>query len=186
MEHELIPMLGRALAEATRIVDAAAESQWDAPTPCKEWDVGRLAAHLVSGLAGFADIGEGKNMDPDEPRYRPDEVSIAFDQAGTRVIDVWSMPGALDKMYQPPWGATPGDVIAGFALIETVVHTWDLATAIGIPTEFDDEVVEEACRLALAYADETVRSPEMFGPEVPVPDDAPGLDRLVSFLGRQP
>jgi uncharacterized protein (TIGR03086 family) len=186
MEHELLPMLGRALAEATRIVDLAAEADWTAPTPCKEWDVGRLTAHLVSGIASFADVGEGKDMDPDEPPFEPEEVSIAFDQAGTRAMDVWSATGALDKMYEPPWGSTPGAVIAGFMLIETVVHTWDLATAIGVPTEFDDEVIEEAFRLSRAYTNETVRIPEMFGPEVPVPNEAPTLDRLVGFLGRQP
>jgi uncharacterized protein (TIGR03086 family) len=186
MEHELLPILGRALAEATRIVDLAAEWDWTAPTPCKEWDVGRLAAHLVSGIAAFADVGEGKDMDPEEPLLEPEEISIAFDRAGTRAMDAWSVPGALNRMYEPPWGTTPGVAIAGFMLIETVVHSWDLATAIGVPAEFDDEVVEEAFRLALAYADETVRIPEMFGPEVPVPANAPTLDRLVGFLGRQP
>jgi hypothetical protein len=33
---------------------------------------------------------------------------------------------------------------------------------------------------------DAIRSAGAFGPEVPVPDDAPAQDRLLGFLGRRP
>ena len=33
---------------------------------------------------------------------------------------------------------------------------------------------------------EMLRSPKMFGPEIPVGDDASAQDKLIGFVGRQP
>jgi hypothetical protein len=37
---------------------------------------------------------------------------------------------------------------------------------------------------ARQWVDAGARTPQLFGPEVVVPEDAPVLDRLVAFLGR--
>jgi uncharacterized protein (TIGR03086 family) len=187
MSHPLIPLLERTLDEASRVLAAVPEECRDRPTPCSEWDVAHLASHLVSGVSGFADVGEGRDMPiGDEPLYEMADLRPTFDIAAARALAAWSSPGAAELTYPMPWGATPGDVLIGFFLIEVVVHAWDVARAIGLRPGFDEEVVREAYRLATTYADESTRNPQMFGPEIVVDSDAPTLDRLVGFLGREP
>jgi uncharacterized protein (TIGR03086 family) len=78
----------------------------------------------------------------------------------------------------------PGEVAALVALDEVVVHGWDLAVATGQPYAVDDASVEGALRFASSFGDD--RPPGLFGPAVPVPDDAPALDRLLGATGRDP
>ncbi|GAB2642821.1 hypothetical protein ABI214_13375 [Prescottella soli] len=56
---------------------------------------------------------------------------------------------------------------------ELVVHAWDLARATGQPFESDPASVE-AGREGL------------YGPVIPIPADAPDLDRLLGYAGRDP
>jgi uncharacterized protein (TIGR03086 family) len=81
----------------------------------------------------------------------------------------------------------PGAVAAMVATDELVVHGWDLARATGQEYRPDPA----ALRSALAFLTETARGPEeeraaIFGPVVPVPGDAPLLDRAIGLSGRDP
>jgi len=69
--------------------------------------------------------------------------------------------------------------------VENLVHGWDLARATGQPGWIPDDVAGRA----LAWSREQLTSrPEgpgaPFAAEVPVPPDAPAVDRLAGFLGR--
>jgi uncharacterized protein (TIGR03086 family) len=70
-------------------------------------------------------------------------------------------------------------------LVDLVVHGWELARATGQPYEPEPETVSRA----LDFTDQMVemgRQRGAFGPPVPVPDDAPALDRLLGIVGRDP
>jgi uncharacterized protein (TIGR03086 family) len=69
---------------------------------------------------------------------------------------------------------------------EVSTHTWDLAVATGQAPAFDDAVVTRA--LAAVHRKlPAERGPGIpFAPPVPVPDDAPAVDRLVAWQGRDP
>jgi len=86
---------------------------------------------------------------------------------------------------------------------EVTVHTWDLATATGQAPAWDPHVLEAAFasirgglpaedRQAIFDAIAQQMPPERRAPgppfanAVPVPDDAPLLDRLVAWTGRTP
>ena len=73
------------------------------------------------------------------------------------------------------------------ALNEVLVHGWDLAAATGQPYEVDQAAAEACLRFAVDLA---AGAPEMrngmYGPVVPVPADAPVLDRLLGQTGRNP
>ncbi len=82
----------------------------------------------------------------------------------------------------------PGPVAATVALNEVVLHGWDLATATGQEFAVRDEDVATCFTFV-----EPTTLPEneamrggLFGPVVPVPDDAPALDRLLGAAGRRP
>jgi len=75
--------------------------------------------------------------------------------------------------------------LLGVALVEPVVHCWDLATATGRPADLDPEAVRALLPGVLALGDR-LQGSGMYGPAVPVPDDAPAQDRLLAALGRGP
>jgi hypothetical protein len=56
----------------------------------------------------------------------------------------------------------------------------------GRSVNYDDELVGAALAGARQWVDDSVRTPQMFGPEVTVPDKAPLMDQLVGFLRRRP
>ena len=73
------------------------------------------------------------------------------------------------------------------ALNEVLVHGWDLAVAVGAPYATDDAAVQTCLQHALRFA---AAMPEarasIYGPVVPVPDDASAFDRLLGLTGRDP
>ncbi|PRX17750.1 uncharacterized protein (TIGR03086 family) [Actinoplanes italicus] len=84
-------------------------------------------------------------------------------------------------------GSFPGSVVVDMLLIEAVTHGWDLARAIGRPWQPDEATAARALAFYRATIKPQWRGPGMaFGYEVPVADDAPMIDRVVAFSGRDP
>ena len=79
----------------------------------------------------------------------------------------------------------PAPAMAAVAVNEVLVHGWDLAVATGQPYAADPTSVA-ACTGFAAQAAAEGPTPGLFGPPVPVPDDAPPLDRLLGLTGRDP
>jgi len=68
-----------------------------------------------------------------------------------------------------------------------VVHGWDIAVASGQQFRSEPELLEAAYGFAQqAVARSPNGTPGLFGPPVPIPDDAPLLDRLLGLTGRDP
>ena len=181
---DLVPLIQQAIADTGRTLAGIRPAQWHDPTPCTDWDVAEVAAHLVSGLDAFGAIGEGLPMPTEDPPLDWASAAAAYVEASSRALGAWTAPGALDHVYHPPWGDSPGRMLAGFLIIETVVHGWDLAKATGQPCDYDAATVEAAYEMAVATDDPSIRVDGMFGPVVDVADDAPLIDRLAGFLGR--
>jgi uncharacterized protein (TIGR03086 family) len=66
---------------------------------------------------------------------------------------------------------------------EFVVHAWDHARSTGRPWHCEAEVADAAYTVTIG---EQGRQMGIFGPEVPVPDSAAALDRLLGLSGRDP
>jgi len=75
-------------------------------------------------------------------------------------------------------------------IAELAVHTWDIARATGKSEDLDASVAEYGLVWAKQNLRPQFRGPEDegkgFGPEVPVPDDAPIYERLAGWFGRDP
>jgi uncharacterized protein (TIGR03086 family) len=79
----------------------------------------------------------------------------------------------------------PAALVGGMALGEIVLHGWDLARATGQSPTWDDDVVAFLYREVERTA-ELGRQVKAYGPEVPVPETAPPLDRALGLSGRDP
>jgi uncharacterized protein (TIGR03086 family) len=80
----------------------------------------------------------------------------------------------------------PASVMAAVALDELVVHGWDLAVATGQEYRGDEESARRSLEFAGSVGDDPEARAGLYGPAVPVPDDAPVLDRLLGATGRDP
>jgi uncharacterized protein (TIGR03086 family) len=88
-----------------------------------------------------------------------------------------------------PFATLPGAISLAIYVSEVTVHTWDLATALGVRVDWDDAVVSGALlamEQALPPSQRGADNGVPFGDVVPTPDDAPAIDRLVAWVGRDP
>lgn len=72
-------------------------------------------------------------------------------------------------------------------LADQMIHSWDLAKALGKPFSMDARLAEGTLRgLHHLLTPEARGAGKAFAAEVPCAADAPVQDRLVAFTGRQP
>jgi uncharacterized protein (TIGR03086 family) len=144
-----------------------------------------LVNHLVTGNLLFAALVT-ETPPPDRAADLLGEDPLAaFRDAASRLADAFAAPGVLGRVYTAPFGTGPGVALVRVRIVEQLAHGWDLARATGQPADFSADVAERALagvRAQLTSRPEGANAP--FAPEVPVPADAPAIDRLAGFPGR--
>ncbi len=80
----------------------------------------------------------------------------------------------------------PAEVTGRVALNELVIHGWDIARASGQQYQPDTQSLQESLQFVAVAQQEEPRKEGLFGPPVPIADDAPLLDRLIALSGRDP
>ncbi|MFN7149916.1 MAG: TIGR03086 family metal-binding protein [Microthrixaceae bacterium] len=195
------PLLDHAIATGEAVVAGVRTDQLTAATPCSEMDVRTLCGHLVAVLGRIAALGNGEDPFGVTEAVAPhDDWSDAWTSAAARAVGAWRDDTTLERPISLPWFQGQGADVLTTYLSELTVHTWDLATATGQQPHWDDAVVTAALqgpqvvpaenRLALfeqisvASGLDEVAIP--FAEAVPVPDDAPAIERLVAWNGRDP
>jgi uncharacterized protein (TIGR03086 family) len=187
MPPSILDLVDRALLDVEPIVGDVRPEHYGRPTPCAGFDVRSLTAHLIGGIRATATVAEGGEMRfDDHPDLDHEDATAEYTAAADRLRAAWAPEGMLEREFQVPWGKASGLQIIGFLFVEVLQHGWDLARGLGRDRTIDDELAAAALASATMWVDDSVRTPQMFGPEVPIDDDAPAPDRLAAFLGRQP
>jgi uncharacterized protein (TIGR03086 family) len=184
--------LSQALDATGTIVSDIREDQWSNPTPCPQWSVRTLVNHLVVGNRMSARTVRGEAPPPwEELRHLYDTDQLGTDplrsyrEAGSELLDAFSQPTVLERVFQAPVGVVLGTVLFHLRLTELLIHGWDLAHATGQATTFPEELVTEAFAFSSGpTAPNVPRTGHPFGPVQTVADDAPAIDRLAAYLGR--
>ena len=195
------PLLDQAVATAAAVIAAVRHDQLTDPTPCSEMDVQAMLTHLVGVLDRVAALGNGE--DPFavvETTLGDDQWINAWSQSGTKAANAWRDDATLERPMALPWIEGSGAEVLTSYFSELTVHTWDLATATAQQPDWDDAVIAAALgarpilpaenRLAMfqevskAMGLDDVAVP--FAEAVPIADDAPAIDRLVAWNGRNP
>jgi uncharacterized protein (TIGR03086 family) len=98
----------------------------------------------------------------------------------------WADPAVLRQQMRLPFGTLPGAAALAMYTGELSTHTWDLAVATGQSPAWDDEILTGALT-AVRSKLPAERGPGIpFAAPVAVPDDAPAIERLVAWQGRDP
>ena len=183
--------LGPQTRVIARLADGVADDQLSGPTPGPELAVRNLLGHLLGLTVAFRDaarkdLGVTTDTSPDSavpdigPGWR-EELPKVLDE----LAEAWRAPGARSGMTRAGGLDLPGEVAAAVAVDELVIHGWDLARATGQDYAPDPAALQASHDFLLAGVDDPDRG-QIFGPVVPVPADAPLLDRAIGLSGRDP
>jgi uncharacterized protein (TIGR03086 family) len=185
------PDLAPAARAVADLVRGVRDEHLDAPTPCPGYTVAGMLGH-VHGLAQAFTAAATKDFGPltsTPPREGSQALPDDWRDLTPHYLDTlglaWRDPDAWTGMTAAGGVDLPGEVAGLVALNEVVVHGWDLAQATG--QAFDPG--EEATRAAhdfLAQSRADGAPSDIFGPVVPVPEQARLLDRVVGLAGRDP
>ncbi|MGW1641381.1 TIGR03086 family metal-binding protein [Streptomyces lavendulae] len=184
--------LGPQTGIVARLVAGVPDAGLGGRTPCPAYAVGDLLGHL-SGLAvAFRDAARkdlGSTTDT-APGAAAPSLPASWRTELPRVLDelaeAWRDPAAWTGMTRAGGVDLPGDIAGVVAVDELVIHGWDLARATGQEYAPDETALRASHGFLLAAAQDESRGGGIFGAVVPVPDDAPLLDRAVGLSGRAP
>jgi uncharacterized protein (TIGR03086 family) len=166
----------------------------DRPTPCADWTLADLLAHMTAQHRGFAAAARDHGGDltawqahPVGPDPAADYVTAAED-----VLAAFALPGVPNQEFElpefQPVSRFPAAQAISFHLIDYVVHGWDVARALRLDYQLAPELAGLALRIALAVptGDTRLAPGAPFGPPLSTSDDADPLHRILTALGRSP
>lgn len=183
--------LTRACRRTADVVAAVTDDQLSAPTPCEEMRLDELLVH-IGGLCLAFTAAARKEFGPltDMPprvgaQALDDNWRASYPARLAALADAYADPSAWQGMTRAGGVDFPGEVGGLIALTEVVVHGWDVARATGQPYDVDAATPAAVLpHVTQSAAEGPVEG--LFGPAVPVSDDAQVLDRIVGLTGRDP
>jgi uncharacterized protein (TIGR03086 family) len=175
--------LAPAAEQVATLAAQVSEDRLGDPTPCPGWSVATVLVHFIALTDEFTD-GARKKARYDQPEPSdalPPGWETLLRSRLDALVDAWRDPAAWDGDATVAGATLSGELTAAVVTDELVVHGWDLARALDLPFEADPELV----RAALDFAEKfSGMEGGPFGDPVPVPADAPDLDRLLGYTGR--
>ena len=199
-------ILARAMATAGQAIAAVRPDQMTTSTPCDVYDVRGLLGHFLIAAERIIGVGQNGNPFAVDEHMEPladDAWTSAWEAKSIEAANAWADDASLLRPTPLPWAPLSGAQAIGTYIAEFSVHTWDLATATGQTPPWDDEVLAAglasirgslpstgrpemfaAVRTAMGVPEGVM--PDPYGPAVSLPDDAPLIDQLVAYNGRNP
>ena len=183
-----IDLLSDVLDKTGDVIAGVGPDQLEGPTPCPGYDVRGMVDHLVGWMQAFEAGANGRTYDGDPSTVRAgDDPAGEFRAAAAGVVAGWREHGVDREVTLTGSGAVPGSMLLNMTLMEDMTHGWDLAIATDQRVPYTEAEAEEVLARAQATLPAQYRGEGMpFGDIVPVPDDAPAVDRLAGFMGRDP
>jgi uncharacterized protein (TIGR03086 family) len=152
----------------------AANGKWDRRSPCDAWDARAVLEHVI----GFHDVLllRPLGLKPDRPRDDPQarweltyrQLGKAFEPGRRLFNQIADAPRLLPNLSR-----------------DVLVHTWDLARAVGADDRLDDRWCEHFYA-ALPSDPSALSASSMFDAPVTLGDHRNAQSKLLARLGRNP
>jgi uncharacterized protein (TIGR03086 family) len=174
----------------TTTVAAVPRDAWQNPSPCPDWAAVDVVRHLVGWIPGPGfllgtfgiDTAPVPSVDDD-----PLGAWVAVRDAVQAGLDDPTVASRIEDCG--PIGSLPFSAAVDMTVSSDVfIHTWDLATAAGVPAALDEaELARQLDAVASIppEVDAAMRASGHFGPRIEVGPDADPLTRVLAFYGRQ-
>ena len=186
------PLDALALASSTfvDVLVQVGDAQMTTATPCDEWNVAALIAHVTMGNEMTIALLDGASKE-EAMAFRDREfggddavsscrASVSAQMTRMRAVTDW------DVLVHHVVGDVPASQLLGFRTGDLTLHAWDLATAIGADQSLPGGLA------AVVYADMAPMAPfigqiGLFGegPSGSVSDEADVQTRLLDLTGRR-
>lgn len=163
-------------------VQAAAPDSWKAQSPCAEWTARDVVAHVVDNHRRL--IAEVTGVES-QPMTADEDPKAAWTSAYATMRELTESPESMAHSVQGPGGPMPLEqMLPQFVCMDMLVHTWDLARAVGGDERLDDASVRRAYE-TVKPMDAMIRQPNVFGPKLDPPPEADIQTEFLYFLGRR-
>jgi len=159
--------------------------QREAPTPCTDWTIHDLIAHMCAGGQMVAGALQGQAPPAEAPDLLADGPAAGW-KSTTEALRSVATPDTLTATHQLPFGEMPGEAALSVIVADHLTHGWDLARASGQEISVDDDLVSWALETWRRVVPAEGRTGGGFKAAVPIDAEAPILDQLVAYTGRQP
>jgi uncharacterized protein (TIGR03086 family) len=173
-----VELLERSLGYTRVALAGVTEAHLEAPTPCREWTLRDLLAHMDDSLDAFTEAAGG-SVELTHTRTAPRV--LVLQQKACVLLGLWSGAG-------PPGVRVGGadlatDLLVATAALEITVHGWDVAQATRAGTPIPDELAGHLLPVAHRVVSDVDRGIR-FAVARPEPVEATADVRLRAFLGR--
>lgn len=179
MSKETADLLVDLVRGFDRRVQATPDEAWGNPSPCEGWTAADVVKHVAGNLNAMSAALSGE---------APAELDGAdlvgsWNAASERMVTVLATAD-LSTPVPGPVGLMPAEqIIDRLMSVDVLVHTWDLARAVGGDETLDEVSVVRAYNV-MQPMDAVIRAPGVFGPKVPVEPGVPLQTEFLHFLGR--
>ncbi|TDD59241.1 TIGR03086 family protein [Kribbella antibiotica] len=182
----------RAVTASIELATRVTAADLTKPTPCRAWTVYGLLAHMTTQHYGFATASRGDG-DPESWKLRDlgENAVQAYIESAEHVLAAFAEDGVTERIFPlPEFGPdvkVPGHQAISFHFIDYVVHSWDLAKALGTTVDFTPDVLDAAWTVAqiVPVGEARLTPGAAFGPDINY-TGTEHLDRIVALLGRSP
>jgi uncharacterized protein (TIGR03086 family) len=163
-------------------VRAVPTESWENQSPCEDWKARDVVRHVVDTSGMFLGFIDQKL--PPAPSVDEDPLA-AWRSARNAIQAALDDPAVAKQEYDGMFGRSSFEQgVQKFLAPDLIVHTWDLARAVGLDENLDEEAVLEILD-EWRPMDEAMRAPGGFGPKIESPPSADAQTRLLNFAGRE-
>lgn len=188
MTTTLIEQFTHALTEFSSRVELVGDAQWSDPTPCTEWDVRTLVAHMVDEARWAPYLLSGGTVSDAGDRFAGDPLGddpkAAWRESAGAAREAFAVDGALDRTVSVSSGEMGARDYLWEMTVDATVHAWDLARAIGADERLDPELVRRIHTQREKDPHAFVES-GLFRPPVQVAAHADLQARMLGLMGRR-
>lgn len=176
--------LGPAAQEMSRLVSGVTDDQLGRPTPCHEWPVADLLAHVHQFATVLTDNAYKRPVRP--PEGLVEDWRRVIPRQLEELAAAWRSQSAWEGRVSAGGVEMDAADNAVVAIEELTVHGWDLARATGQDLRLDDPRLDEVERFFGLFGDATATGEGPFGPSAEPPAHASRLQRTIARTGRDP
>lgn len=161
---------------------------FERPTPCTEWNVRAVVAHLVAGIWYYAALATGdavERLTRGLSDLVGDDAFVSYDRAARVGLEAWRRPGAMDRICTLPFGEVAGRSALAVHQADVLVHGWDVAEATHQDATMDEPLAAFALDTARGFIKPEMRG-RAYAAARPEPPGGDAAARLLAVVGRDP
>jgi uncharacterized protein (TIGR03086 family) len=184
--------LGPAADQMAAIVLNLREEQLAEPTPCDRLSVADMLTHVHGFSIAFRDAaakisGPTTSTPPSaDGAELPRDWRYSIQTRLAELTEAWRAPEAWQGETTAGGLTMPAEEAGLVVNNELVLHAWDLARATDQPYQAHPDNLEASWQFVANTPDDPKVREGLFGPRLPIADDAPLLDKTLAYAGRDP